>query len=425
MRKNFLSMVALAGMTLLAACSSDENIPAIDNGSDSAESEITLALNSGSDGITTRAGRPVNSSAAGNQVDNVQLKLYKKTDGSTWTLQSGKFENDILTWTAGPTGEGVPGYTERKESQKVKVKDLEASATYKIVAYGYKGTGTGTDCAYTVTDDKGVFTTTALGDEGTNGANIEEIFAGSAEFATDANKKITTFVQVEMNRMVAGMLGYFHNIPVKKIHPTTNQLTAVKYVKVYTVAKSATFKFPYTEADGFNGINQSTAKTELLSYDLSALITTSTASSDYAAQVKAATTGSETFTINAVSNGDVQKVANSILAGRFIIPFSATVDQNTITVELQAGNGDVLRSWSVKANTQNGGAATSLADAFKYDIKRNYFYSIGKKLRADSTEDPDNPGTDPDTPIDLNNDNDIILILNDAWDVVYDMGLGD
>lgn len=419
MKKQFLSMVAIAGMTLLAACSNDESIPAIDNGSNGVESEITLALNSGGDGVTTRAGRPVNSSAAANEVDRVQLKLYKTTDaGTTWNLQAGAFEEDVLTWTEGPTGEGTPGYTDRTESRKIKVKNLEASASYKIVAYGYKATDTGNTCAYTVTDANSVFTTTALGDEGTNGANIEEIFAGEKTFATDADKKITTFVQVEMNRQVAGMLGYFMNIPVKKIHPTTNVLTAVKFVKVYTVAKATTFKFPF--ADVFNGISQSEAKTELLSYDLKTLVDANTVANKYDDQVSGAATGSETFDIDA-KTGSVATVANSILAGRFIIPFSATVDQNTITIELQAEDGTALRTWSVKATASNG---STIADLFKYDIKRNYFYSIGKKLKSDSTNPPVEP-EDPDKPVDLNQDNDIIVILNDAWDVVYDMGLGD
>lgn len=419
MKKQFLSMVAIAGMTLLAACSNDESIPAIDNGSNGVESEITLALNSGGDGVTTRAGRPVNSSAAANEVDRVQLKLYKTADGgTTWTLQTGAFEEDVLTWTEGPTGEGTPGYTDRTESRKIKVKNLEASASYKIVAYGYKATDAGNTCAYTVTDANSVFTTTALGDEGTNGANIEEIFAGEKTFATDADKKITTFVEVEMNRQVAGMLGYFINIPVKKIHPTTNVLTAVKFVKVYTVAKATTFKFPF--ADVFNGISQSEAKTELLSYDLKTLVDANTVANKYDDQVSGAATGSETFDIDA-KTGSVATVANSILAGRFIIPFSATVNQNTITIELQAEDGTALRTWSVKATASNG---STIADLFKYDIKRNYFYSIGKKLKSDSTNPPVEP-EDPDNPVDLNQDNDIIVILNDAWDVVYDMGLGD
>lgn len=80
-----------------------------------------------------------------------------------------------------------------------------------------------------------------------------------------------------------------------------------------------------------------------------------------------------------------------------------------------------FENWSVKATASNG---STIADLFKYDIKRNYFYSIGKKLKSDSTNPPVEP-EDPDNPVDLNQDNDIIVILNDAWDVVYDMGLGD
>lgn len=198
-----------------------------------------------------------------------------------------------------------------------------------------------------------------------------------------------------MNRQVAGMLGYFINIPVKKIHPTTNVLTAVKFVKVYTVAKATTFKFPF--ADVFNGISQSEAKTELLSYDLKTLVDANTVANKYDDQVSGAATGSETFDIDA-KTGSVATVANSILAGRFIIPFSATVNQNTITIELQAEDGTALRTWSVKATASNG---STIADLFKYDIKRNYFYSIGKKLKSDSTNPPVEP-EDPDNPVDLN-----------------------
>lgn len=416
MNKKLFSMAVLAGASLFAACSNDAE--EFGNGANPQDSEITIALNSGGD--VTRAGRPVNSSAAGNQVDHVQLALYKETATNVWTKQTSAFDADILAW-AGPADEGVPGYTDRTKSEKIKVKGLEASSKYKIVAYGYDGVGETDACAYTPTDANGVITTSKLPDEGTDGANIEEIFAGEKIFNTDADGKITTFVQVEMNRMVAGMLGYFQNIPVKKLHPATHVLTAVKYVKVYTVAKAETFKFPFS--DVFNGIGQTEAKTELLSYDMEALVDANTTGKNYADQVAAAAAGTETFAIDA-KTGAVATAANSILKGRFIIPFSASVDQSTITVELQAADNTVLRSWRVKASTQNGGGTTVLADGYKYDVKRNYFYSIGKKLKADTTNPPVDP-EDPDKPVDLNQDNDIVLIVNDAWDVIYDMELGD
>lgn len=425
MKTTLLSMAGFTGIFLFAACSHD-NTAIVDDDSHTT-SEVSLLLNSGGDGMT-RAGRPVNSSAAANQVDRVQLKLYQSDDGSTgWTAVSDAFDNNgIIEWTTGPTDEGTPGQNSHEAKQKAKVKNLVASKHYKIVAYGYKGMGTGNNnCAYTLTDNTGEFTTTALADEGTNGANIEEIFAGEQAFQTDAENKITSSVEVSMNRMVAGLLGYFKNIPVKKAHPQTMVLTSIQYVRVYTVAKTTQFKFPSTAE--FNGAGtQTEAKTLLLEYNVKTIVDAN-ATDNYDAQVAAATTGTETFTIDA-KTGAVVTVPNSILSGRFIIPFiSSVTTQNTLSVELVAADGStILKAWNVKANTKNG-AATGLADAYKYDIKRNYFYSIGKKMKSNQIEDPTKPGTDPDedTAIDLNQDNDLILTLHDSWDVVYDMGLGD
>lgn len=424
MRKQFLSMVAIAGMTLLASCSNDENLPTIDNGNNGTGSEITLSLSSGGSGMETRAGRPVNSSAAANEVDRVQLKLYKSDNGLTgWTeVNNALSDNGIITWS-GPTDEGVPGTTDHEAKKTVKLKNLEASSHYKIVAYGYKGSGEkGNTCTYTLTDTEGTFTTNALSQEGENGANIEEIFAGNEVFETGNDKKITTLVEVKMNRMVAGMLGYFKNIPVKKAKED-GTLTAVRYVRVYTVAKTTQFTFP--SADDFNGAGtQNETLTKLLEYDMQDLVNANTIAEDYQTQVNAATEGNETFNIDAKSGANLATVENSILAGRFIIPFKSTVAQNTLSVQLEDVNGVVLRKWDIKVNN------SSLANPLQYDIKRNHFYSIGKKLKSDDItggngENPDPETTDPDTPVDLSQDNDIIVILNDAWDVVYDMGLGD
>lgn len=426
MKTKLLSMAALTGIFLFAACSQEN--PAVGDEENNAPSEITLLLNSGGDGLT-RAGRPVNSSAAANQVDRVQLKLYQSDDGATgWTVVSDAFDNNgIVQWTVGPTDEGTPGQSSHEAQQKLKVKNLLASRHYKVVAYGYKGMGTGgNNCAYTLTDNTGEFTTTALADEGANGANIEEIFAGNQTFQTNAEKKITSAVKVSMNRMVAGLLGYFKNIPVKKPHPQTMVLTPIQYVRVYTVAKTTQFKFPSTV--DFNGAGtQTTAKTLLLEYNVKTIVD-GNATGKYDEQVAAATSGTETFAIDA-KTGSVVTVPNSILAGRFVIPFvSAVTDQNTLSVELLAADGStVLKTWDVKVNTSNGGAETGLVDAYKYDIKRNHFYSIGKKMKSDRIKDPNIPDTDPDEDkaIDLNQDNDIILTLHDSWDVVYDMGLSD
>lgn len=441
MRKQFLSMMAIAGITLLASCSNDEIVPAIDNGSNGVESEITLALSSGGDGMETRAvGRPVNSSAAASNVNKVQIKLYKNSGNeasANWEEASGvtfsgvAMTNGVMDWTALDT-EGTPGYTDtgRDSKKTIKVKGLEAGS-YKLIAYGYEDGHTYTIDGGTIDASNGMFKTAAITPaKGDNGDKVEEFFAGEATFEADADGKITTAnVEVKMKRQVAGLLGYFYNIPIHKAN-AEGVMKQIKYVIVKTVANANQFWFPHTATNKLNGISHTKGSTVLLEYDLSALITTSTGTGgdDYQAQVDADNTNDKTFAINEVNTGDVQTVANSILGGRFVIPFSEHVAENTLTVELADTDGNTVRSWNVKINKENAGSYTG--NTTQYDILRNHFYSIGKKLKSGDTNGGETPGpgvdpTNPDTPVDLSQDNDIIVILNDAWDVVYDMGLGD
>ncbi|WP_373151317.1 hypothetical protein [Bacteroides cellulosilyticus] len=55
--KKYVLMSAV-GMMMLAACSDDESV-AMDKQDPPSLSEITLSLNSGGDGLNTRANRPV------------------------------------------------------------------------------------------------------------------------------------------------------------------------------------------------------------------------------------------------------------------------------------------------------------------------------------------------------------------------------
>ena len=103
---------------------------------------------------------------------------------------------------------------------------------------------------------------------------------------------------------------------------------------------------------------------------------------------------------------------NSVLDGGFIVPFGKVSGKNTLCVEL-VGDGDaVLKTFKVKMPTSY---ETS------YDIYVNHFYSIGHKTSSSGTEGPDPDTPDPDKPVDLGSEEEIILSLSDAWDVVNDM----
>ena len=87
--KKYVLMSAV-GMMMLAACSDDESV-AMDKQDPPSLSEITLSLNSGGDGLNTRANRPVNSSEAANNVAKVQIYIYNPsgTDVTAAALSAG------------------------------------------------------------------------------------------------------------------------------------------------------------------------------------------------------------------------------------------------------------------------------------------------------------------------------------------------
>ena len=215
--------------------------------------------------------------------------------------------------------------------------------------------------------------------------------------------------------LVSGKLNQAGNIPIKKLNDEGKECV-VKKIEVRANATTTQLKFPVDNTNNsnrLNGASQVEQSTVLLSYDLT----------EYSDQVADAEVG-DTYTIDA-KTGDVATVANSVLAGRFVILYASAVtgETNTLTVALVGDEGDI-RTWKIKIAGQNGGSYSG-GDEYNYNILRNNFYSIGQKLKSDTTDpDPETPD-DEDDPIDLSQDNDVIIILNDAWDVIYDMGLGD
>lgn len=78
-----------------------------------------------------------------------------------------------------------------------------------------------------------------------------------------------------------------------------------------------------------------------------------------------------------------------------------------------------MKTWTgVLDGTQTGEDDTKI-----FNVNRNYFYSFGKKLKADSTGGPEPDPDEPDEPIDLSVNNEITIILNNAWGVIHNMGI--
>lgn len=387
MKKNLL-FAAAAGIMLFSACSNDEDV-IIDGANDvNVSGEITLALNAGGNGTESRAARPVYSSEAYSEVTDVELKLFKK-NGENWVAATGVTTDlaeggwAIRNWE---TQSAVsPGTTDNMTTKTVKLKNLDKSAEYKLVAYGYKKE------LKTTLD-----WTAALAVATPNaGEDVEEIFAGEKVFSTNNEGKIsTTPVQVEMRREVAGVLGYFKNIP-EKVGETT-----VKSVRVYASSSNTAYNIPSLSLQNQCG-TAGTKRVTVLNLPI---------------PTEGVTVVKGIYNWAGKNETNLKTEANSLLGGCFLVPFAKVEGKATFTIALCDENGNDLKTWTgVLDHTQTGEDDTKI-----FNVNRNYFYSFGKKLKANTTTpDPENP----DKPIDLSVNNEITIILNNAWDVIHNMGI--
>lgn len=452
MKKTFLGALLFAGTLAFTACQNetlvyvDENGNPIEN-AELQEGEGILKITVSSTDATSRAVRPVGSSAAANNVSEVKVYVFKKSGTSNGNADY-TFDNSIslsneLDGVSGGNGiftvtglEPVDDHANpsmEKHTDQTKIltlKGLSKSTTYKFVAVGYNGTtypyGTLPAPTGETTLENFIQTTTTTKSD----YEVEELFAGvSADCTTNPDKAaFNDEASVTITRQVAGMLGYFKNIPTKIGE------AVVKYVRVYANKEFTKFKFPaqLLTAPEFNGVDANiTADKEgkflVMEFDISAIAT----------NWNGGTPTGSTYTFENWTNGKLggstkaplatgytapeglKLVENSIFGGRYLIPYSEHFTSQTLTVELQDENGEALKTLNVVTDEQ-----TTPSDGTKnaYDIRCNNFYSIGKKLDTDSTDGGD-PNPDPDEPVDLSGNTDIKVIVNDAWKVLHNMGV--
>ena len=446
--KKIYFFAALAATLAMAGCSNEDFVNPTDPTNPTlGEGIVTIGLTN----TTTRAARPLGSSAAANNVNSVKLVVLEKGDGNTYSVASGVSvegaTDGVISWTA-PAGE-APSGNGHKTYKDVQLTGLAENATYKIVAYGYNaGTpGSAPDFTVNTTSDAAVF------EVGSSSAAFtpEEIFAGTSdEFTTDTDGNFDTPVEVEMDRQVAGLLAYLTGIPTKLVG-ANGTLETVEQVVVYANAKSNGISFPSTEElNGKYPVTLTDNKTPLLTFDMSAIATNYKA--DATAQTDAKytfnTINNNTVTATGTANqnakpyakeytnvpADLTLKAGSIFGACFVLPYDAHKDSQTLTIELQNGAGTALKTLSVtttEAPDLSEETSTTTAAKYAYDIRRNNFYSIGKKLATDNTtgdEEDDDEEEDPkpgdeDTPIDVSEENEIVLLINDSWDVLHNMGI--
>ena len=347
MKKTFFLLFASVAFF---ACSSDEQT--IDNGQD--PESLVFEIAAKTQLSTTKAGTPVYSQDASQSVTRVSVHAFKSNGTDYLYVKT----YDISDWTAGSTF----------KRYAVPIGDKLDAGDYKFLAIGRDASDLyqlPTLGSTTKIEDV-TATITASGDE-------SEIFAGTVQAQVLSQG---TRVSLTMTRKIAGILGYFKNVP---------QMLDGKTVRYLRLSASAGNKV----VNLGSGIGSTSATTyNIINIDLS---TQSVAN--------------EMYSGNDLSSAGIVKLPNSQLSGAYMIPVSGI----TLTLGLYDAANAVIKTWSVR----DGASST-------FNITANHFYSLGVKHKPGTTtgSDPGDPGDDDDA-IDLLQDQAITITIDPAWNTIH------
>lgn len=441
---------ALAASSLLfSACSSDDAVVST-VGQNEAVQQIVLQVASSGDGLSTRAGRPLYSSEALQTIQHVRVLIYN-------TKTNAIVKDEQLDWTKSDKYDNHG----RQHTLTYKGNDRLEGGSYKVMAVGYSDNS---DYTYAL-DVTGVSLTgktysdiTATLKDGKKDA--EEVFAGDATLTIGDDKKITNLtsgeedgLDVTLHRQVAGSFGYFSNIPARvngKDAKTLRLVVRGKNDKLTFNHFNSSFKTTgntiqyYVNGSTSTGVALATTDKfsngdkgyVLYSIDLDTwfpggdnnhdgLLNADDTNWDHPADVK------------------TQVVKGSVFGSNFVIPFNYAEGKNTMELQLLDAENNIIKTWtvSIPESDVNKVAANGATDASPsiFNVVRNHMYNLGVKTSNGTTTppDPSNPDPDPnkpdpdkpkpgtDEPEDLSKSQNLILKVNDNWEAIHKMELGD
>lgn len=360
-----LHYIPILILLLLSACTSDGNpLPEEQQGN------VTFLFTAGSE-IKTRT--VLNSSDNQQHVEKVHLFIFKGTDGSA-ACESVK----EIPWPAPST----VGYNTTARSYSITLEpgdytflaiglDDKSGATYNLPAAIAVGT--------TLANAKATLASGKTKDD----IAVSELFAGWNVATVQATGN--TPVGINLYRRVAGVLGYFKNVPADV---QTIQVLLYEDQNTEIPLRKPTHN---NVADNTDFGTQATGTTDnqiLLSIDK---------------------------TENVYEDTSTGTPISSVSKGAYVLPKqapTATEVTNTLTVRTLKGDGTVVKKYNViiqsSTDGTSGGNITG-TETKKFPLYANQLYSIGTKTE----------------PVDLKEENEITIIVNNKWDHIYDIGLSD
>lgn len=448
MKKGMFFALAVSSL-LFSACSSDDAVVSTE-GQNEAVQQIVLQVASSGDGLSTRAGRPLYSSEALQTIQHVRVLIYN-------TKTNAIVKDEQLDWTKSDKYDNHG----RQHTLTYKGNDRLEGGSYKVMAVGYSDNS---DYTYAL-DVTGASLTgktysdiTATLKDGKKDA--EEVFAGDATLTIGDDKKITNLtsgeedgLDVTLHRQVAGSFGYFSNIPARVngkdaktlrlvVRGKNDKLTFNHFNSSFTTTGN-TIQY-YVNGSTSTGVALATTDKfsngdkgyVLYSIDLDTwfpggdnnhdgLLNADDTNWDHPADVK------------------TQVVKGSVFGSNFVIPFNYAEGKNTMELQLLDAENNIIKTWtvSIPESDVNKVAANGATDASAsiFNVVRNHMYNLGVKTSTGTTTppDPSNPDPDPnkpdpdkpkpgtDQPEDLTKSQNLILKVNDNWEAIHKLVLGD
>lgn len=415
-----MSVAALAGMMSLAACSSDDIVSPADN------DVQTIKIAVASTGDKSTRSRDLNSEEPGQNIENVAVVIRNKATNAV------VYHKIIANWNTETVSKP---YTDNGHGRECTLK-LEGAERLNAGEYTITAVG------YTAADFKNNTIESATGvvagnftAEVADGKAAQEAFAGESSINLLENHAAIN-TSVTLHRQVAGYYGYFTSIPVKVNNKTVTDVRLVARSK-NTKLTYGNFNSNFTTTNDkimyvVNGSEPATTKDAKFngSAENDAYTVYNIKVADWFTQGDTNKDGildeKDDWTNALAGKGYLTYQKGTIFAGGFAVPFAAA---NAATLELQLldVNGEILKSWTVAMATKqsagqgvDGVALTVPETVQNFSFFRNHMYTLGKKV-----DNTDKPGTTPDQPEPLDKSQSMILRVNDNWEVINRMTIGD
>ena len=495
MKKNyFFGAAALCGLLAFTSCGNDDD-PILDGpGNEVATGEQVIVLDMQDTDVLSTKSRPLYSTdnRGSEDVTDVMLYIFKEVQGAQTLIKTIHVDNWDNTCEEYKYG--------RKRTIKLEGKDkLEAGLTYTIYAVGqnetevkgnpapFKFQGAATEPTQDkdwkdipgllITNPSNIthnFATTPGSDfpylltkpveyaKDTKFASkaVGEVFSGQSKPVTLEPKESVSWT-VLLKRQVAGVLGYFSNIPAEG-YALSDGTTECWSTKLRLVASNRNDRLDMTiQLNKQNDDATEVGKENIVNGFKSDVVkndaafkgpTDDNAYTVYEINLKDWFTMGETDGWTNVmeevdgnnylgktsgwknpyegTNAAVTVADGAVLAGEFVIPFDKDETLNTFELQLMGKkkgtdtsfdtNDDteyILQTWSVKLDDASIDATLKDTE-YHYSIYRNHLYQIGKRGGGD---DPDKPGVDPDKPQPLDKSQELVIKINDQWEFIHDL----